>query len=324
MKTLSVIIPLYNAEKYICQAVNSILCQKGIEMEIIVINDGSTDHSLERLSVYGELVKILNISNSGASAARNVGLKYATGENVMFLDADDYIVDDSICSTVIAKMEETSAEMGMFLYTYYNNESCKYVHLKSFPHDLLEKTDCSELTYQLIYSGIAPVSPCCKIIKRRFLIDNNLFFVEGTVAEDIEWFVRLLICTKRICLINNDSYIYRKNISSSVTGSITKAKCANHYSMIYLSIQRLSECEDEKKKDALYSILSYQYCIWLSQIWFFIRDKEFVKMNESLCWLLRYDLFPKVKYVKWVYKIIGVNTAAVLYMFYKLFSKSNK
>lgn len=324
MKTLSVIIPLYNAENYICQAINSVLCQKDIEIEIIVVNDGSTDHSLERLSVFDERVKIVSISNSGASAARNVGLKYATGEYVMFLDSDDYIDDDNICNQAIEIIEDKKSDMCMFLYTYNNVTNDSLLHLKKYPQFLLEETDCERIIYHLVNEGIAPVSPCCKIIKRSHLVNHNLFFMEGTVAEDIEWFVRLFINTNKICLLNNDSYIYRKNLSSSVTGSTSKIKCINHYSMISMSIERIDKCKDRKKNFALLSLLAYQYCIWMSQIWKYIKTKEFVTMAQSLCWLLNYDLFPRVKYVRWIYRILDIYTSCLLCLFYKLLSKSNR
>ena len=147
--------------------------------------------------------------------------------------------------------------------------------------------------------------------------------MEGTVAEDLEWLIRLIIRTQTVCLINNDSYIYRKNLSSSVTGGNSIIKCINHHSMISLSLERLKGTDD-KKKIALFSLLSYQYCIWLSQIWSFKNDKSLIEKAKSMSWLLEYDLYPGVKYVRRIHGILGVHTIDLLHLFYVFMSKSNR
>src|SRR5580698_6746094 len=96
MKLISVIIPSYNAEKYITDCLNSIIQQTYTSWEIIVINDGSTDKTLEILNQnkYKEKITVITIANGGAAAARNIGLKNAVGEFIQFLDADDIILPD--------------------------------------------------------------------------------------------------------------------------------------------------------------------------------------------------------------------------------------
>ena len=89
---LSVIIPLYNAEIYIKEALDSLLAQKGIDIEIIVVDDESQDNSAEIVKKYP--VHYYKKTNGGASSARNYGLKHASGKYIMFLDADDYLKDE--------------------------------------------------------------------------------------------------------------------------------------------------------------------------------------------------------------------------------------
>lgn len=90
MKKISVIIPVYNTEKYIDKCINSVL-QQDLETEIIVVNDGSTDNSKKIIEKYKDKIIYLEKENGGLSDARNYGLKYATGEYVAFLDSDDFI-----------------------------------------------------------------------------------------------------------------------------------------------------------------------------------------------------------------------------------------
>lgn len=94
--SISVILPLYNAEEYIGEALNSILSQTLKPFEIIVINDGSTDKSLSKIELFGKKIKIINQQNKGAGAARNEGIKIAKGEYLAFLDADDVWLDNKL------------------------------------------------------------------------------------------------------------------------------------------------------------------------------------------------------------------------------------
>lgn len=91
---ISVVIPCYNAAKWIGRAIDSVLAQKGVSVEVIVVDDGSTDGSLELLRVYGDYIRWETGSNRGACAARNRGLKLASHEFVLFLDADDFLSGD--------------------------------------------------------------------------------------------------------------------------------------------------------------------------------------------------------------------------------------
>ncbi len=325
MKQLSIIIPLYNCENYICQAIDSVICQKNVDYELIIIDDGSTDSSLKKITKYGDIVKIISIPNSGASAARNVGLRESVGKYVMFLDADDFLNNTSVCSKVISVMESHKSQMGLFSYTYYNNSSGKYTHIKAYPDELTEMVDCNELIYKLVFSGFFPASPCFRIIERDFLITNELYFKEGTTAEDIEWFTRLLVRIESFCVINDDSYIYRKSLQSSVTGSSSLLKCTNHSNMISLSAECVNQVKDKRKQTALLSALAYQYCILLSNCYQFVRDKNLVNKIKSLSWLLKYNLFPSVKYVRYIYNIFGFRVTSFLMCKYSTyFSKSGQ
>ena len=96
--TLSIIVPVYNAEKYIDQCIESVLTQSFTDFELILVNDGSTDSSLERCYAWDsdERVKVFFTENRGVSHARNYGLKNAIGKWILFLDSDDYLVKDSL------------------------------------------------------------------------------------------------------------------------------------------------------------------------------------------------------------------------------------
>ncbi|MDO5292478.1 MAG: glycosyltransferase [bacterium] len=125
---LSIIIPVYNSEKYISQCLDSIISVEWDEMECIIVNDGSMDNSAKIISLYEQKdsrIRLVSEKNSGVSAARNMGLSYACGRYVMFLDADDFMTSNSW--TVLQKwIKDKQYEfMAFSYYTYYNTGETK-------------------------------------------------------------------------------------------------------------------------------------------------------------------------------------------------------
>lgn len=323
MKKLSVIIPLYNSELFINQAIDSIICQKRLDIEIIIVNDGSTDNSVQKLKKYDDKIRIINIKNSGASVARNIGLKAASAKYVMFLDADDFLNDITVCHDTIKAMEDLKVPMGMFSYKYYDNIKGNYINVSPFPEWLLTETNSEKLICELVKNGVFFSSPCFKIIDREFLLNNNIFFLEGTTAEDIEWYTNLLRNLKSFCVINNNSYIYRINVASSVTASFSEEKCKNHARIISVTSKKLMLDINSIKKKSLLSALAYQYCILLSNSFVYKKNKQLIKEIEELSWLLNYHDYPRIKYIHLIYKIFGgYFTSFILYQYKMHFAKS--
>ena len=183
---VSIIIPVYNAEKYLERALSSLINQTLSDIEIICVNDGSTDSSLEILERFsnrdGRIV-VITQPNSGQSSARNLGLKLAKGEYIGFLDADDWVEPDcfeklyskangsdiSICSIkVCSKGEEKTDD--------------SYLSLRVFPKNLDYRTfthvDCADFLFRIC------VTPWNKIYRREFLEIFSIKFVEGVNFED--------------------------------------------------------------------------------------------------------------------------------------------
>lgn len=320
---LSVIIPLYNAENYIKEALDSLLAQKGIDIEIIVVDDESQDNSAEIVKKYP--VQYYKKTNGGASSARNYGLKHASGKHIMFLDADDYLKDEYICKNCIEKCEKDNLDFVMFTYQYYNTRANKYGASVNYPKILEEDTDAIILTEKMVSCGIFPASPCFKIIKRSFLLDNKLMFDEGTTSEDIEWFTRLLIYAKKFKVVNNDAYIYRKGISTSVTGSFTEWKCWNFINVMHKTCNLVLKSKSPRMQKALYSALCYEYYILLGNSKGFIHDKTVLKELKSLWFLHNYTEFPRTKYLSILGSLFGIrNLSRILSYIIEHHSKSHK
>ena len=175
---ISIIVPVYNTEKYLAQALDSLTGQTLKEIEIICVNDGSTDGSGEILARYASRdarIKIITQANSGQSAARNAGMKAARGEYIGFLDADDW-ADKSAFEKLYRQSDDDDMVIGNIcvynqsMNTYDYNDS--YCSINIFPQGFYNKhfspVECKDFLFRI------SVTPWNKIYKRSFLIENNL------------------------------------------------------------------------------------------------------------------------------------------------------
>lgn len=150
---VTVVVPCFNAASTVSRTINSILAQEGVSVEIIVVDDGSTDESVEVVSQFGEQVRFVKQKNQGACSARNNGLAYANSDMIMFLDADDYI-EGNFLSSAVAGLREANANLAFGnLIVEQENER---VH-----HDIYEMKTSSDCMRGLIEKGFIP--PCATV-----------------------------------------------------------------------------------------------------------------------------------------------------------------
>lgn len=211
---LSIIISVFNLEKYITKCINSFLNQDIPTdiYEIIIIDDGSTDNSSKLIKDY--VSGHHNISyyfkeNGGASSARNLGLKYAKGEYIWFFDGDDW-VKSNILKTIINKFDKYKTDIIFLNYEYINEEN-KILYKTTFTNHN------KQIFNGLDFFDIAPgdfIMPHRFIIKRDFIINNKITFIEGITFEDDEWAPRILYHTKSCYVIMEPIYFYLKRGNS--------------------------------------------------------------------------------------------------------------
>lgn len=327
MKKISVIIPIYNASLYIKQCIDSIIEQKDVSCEIIAVDDGSSDDSCEIVEAYGDNVTLIKQDNRGASSARNKGLSCATGDYVMFVDADDYLSDPTVCSQCIKRIESEKLDFCLFNLCYLNNNTKAITCNDGFPTIVTEQTDAKFVVTSLVTMGIFPASPCVKVIRKEYLLSNELFFIENTTSEDIPWFTKLIACSTRFSAINSCAYVYRKGLSNSVTGRTTTAKVRCFFNMLVESVT-IAQSDRSKKRGidtVLLSALAYEYSILIGNCAQVRLDKELLLSIKELSWLLKYTLFPRMKYIKWLYSLVGFSlTKKLLGLYINYFAKSNQ
>lgn len=311
---LSVIIPLYNAEEFVAEAIESVLAQKGIDVECIVVDDGSSDKSADVVAKYP--VHYFSKDNGGASSARNYGLQHATGDYVMFVDADDFLSNELICCQCIEVIEKENLDFVLFSYQYYNTVTKKYGVSNNYPHILEGVYEAETILPQMIKYGQFPASPCFRILKRDFMVSNQLLFIEGSTSEDVEWYTRLLLVSKRFGIINNDAYKYRKGVATSVTGSGSLNKCINFLNILQIATEATAKCTNPIIRRSVFSGLNYEFIILMANCAKFKRNSELFCELKKLTGLTSYTDFPRTRIIKVVLFVLGIRLTSTLLGWY--------
>ena len=203
MPKISVIVPIYNTEKYLPQCIDSILAQTFTDFELILINDGSTDNSGTICDEYASKdnrIIVIHEKNDGVSSARNKGIEIARGEWITFVDSDDYISDSYLSDFPKNDMND----MEICGIVSFNGQS--FVSSQSEVNYIGENL---VQYYEELFSYRANTSPCAKIIKREILQKNQIKFDKNIIlTEDTVFILVLLNYVCRIHIIPNTNYYY--------------------------------------------------------------------------------------------------------------------
>ncbi len=211
MPLVSVIIPVYNVENYLPECIESLLGQSLKDIEIILIDDDSTDDSGKICDIYSEKddrIRVIHQKNSGVSSARNTGIDFAKSDHIMFVDSDDF-VDKDFCRAPYEIAKQLDSDLVMF--GYKNTDASKaHPDPAGFHARLLDRSEAMEQNNN-------------KIIVWNKLYKTELFsdirFPEGCVYEDIGTTYKLVHKATRPALLNMDLYYYRIKRSGSITAS---------------------------------------------------------------------------------------------------------
>lgn len=239
----SVIIPVYNVEKYLKKCIDSLLEQKYSDMEIIMIDDKSTDHSLDVAKRYQDhpAVKIVEKDkNSGLSDTRNLGLKNAVGQYVLFLDSDDYV--EPGCMLAIEEIIKREKRPSVVYFGFYAEWEGTDETSKNFGY-VLEKnrlyTGKDFATQELKHRKLrAPV--WFGVYKREFLLEHKLYFESGILHEDELWTPQVVLSADTIYVSEYAFYHYVKR-KGSITTSDDKTKNGVDMHFVCKKLEKLSE-----------------------------------------------------------------------------------
>ena len=274
---LSIIVPIYNVEKYLRKCIDSLVEQRYEDAEIILIDDCSTDHSMKIAELYQDVPNLKIIKkrvNSGLSDTRNIGLKEAKGKYILFLDSDDYL--ENGCLFNIEKIIKMNNEPSIIYFGFYEefektNQQNKMYGYVSEKNKLYSSKEfiISELKQRNLYAAA-----CFGIYKRDFIVNNQIFFKSGILHEDELWTPQVVMNAKTIYTSDYIYYHYLRransitkkcnktkngidmikickeleNIFSQISDSLVKKYMDNHIAMLYMKGMSEGKLYEKKKR----------------------------------------------------------------------------
>lgn len=220
MPQVSVIVPVYNAEKYLGECVDSILAQTMQDLECILVDDGSTDSSPAICDTYAEKdcrVKVIHKANGRAASARNAGMKIAQGTYIAFVDADDWISSD-----MYEKMLATGADVCLCDYVRFQGEQEFPFTQPNIREGFYDKEQIRTEVYPyLVMDGIefpVTISNWAMLIKRRVIIDNHLSYREDIlISEDAPFGSEVLYCASSFAYLKGQRFYHYRVTEGSAS-----------------------------------------------------------------------------------------------------------
>lgn len=311
---VSVIIPVYNVEKYIEKCVDSVMQQTYTNIEIICVNDGSPDGSaeiLQRKAEADERIKILAIANSGLSVARNTGLKAARGKYVYFLDSDDYIAENTI--ELLVKQAEENALDALFFNadTFFETEEIAERN-RSYQEYYVRKG-----SYEGVYTGddffVALIqhwdfkpSACLIFMNREFLEAGELTFYPGIVHEDNLFTIRLLQRAQRCMFLNQPLYKRLVRDASIMSGE----KSIRHAYGFYVCHREILSYLGEREYSFTYYVALKKYLnIMRNNAVNAVKGNDFAYVAEKIREL---DAAATGAFLEYVYEAFFAKTGAAI------------
>ncbi len=319
MPKISIIIPVYNAEQYLEECLLSISQQTFGDFEILAINDGSTDRSLEILKKHQEKeprLKVFSQENKGVSVARNLGLENAQGKYISFVDADDFIKENYLEN--LLQIMEYSAEVDMSVCGFIGSE------IRNVEKNKIEINSANIKIIIELFNRFLLFTPVCKFYKKEIISNNKLRFIDGlNIAEDLLFNIEYL---KRIRVIETTDYIgYHYRILNdslskkiSLEKFITIEKSIKEIEAFFLNITNhnityinyVNKLKFWNTYDALHALLN---------------NKNNISNNEIKIWIktiLKFQYFEKSIYSKekksLLMKVCDSKNPLLIYLFIKL------
>lgn len=218
---ISIIVPVFNVEKFVGDCIESILSQSFIDFELILINDGSTDGSGDICDEYAKKdnrIQVIHKENGGQSSARNIGINVAKGHYIGFIDSDDWIHSD-MYQILYNKAIEFDADIAACNIIQYNQDDSKYYFCNDSKEYLYDRNSAMS---ELYLNQRLTFSPCNKLYKIDLF--KEIRFKEGFILEDIDFSYRIIHQCKRIFYIGEAFYNYRYNDKSTMRKTFSKKR----------------------------------------------------------------------------------------------------
>lgn len=274
MPKLSIIVPVYNVEKYLRKCVDSILNQTLVDFEVILIDDGSPDNCGKICDEYAKKdnrVRVIHKENGGLSSARNRGINIAKGKYITFVDSDDFLGVDNAYEEMITELEKNSCKVAVGKSKYFYEDTNTIVSMERYEKIFDEKKiSVKKYLIESIRNSRIYVPVCFYIYDREFLKREKIFFEEGIYHEDELFSNRALLRCNEIILYSNYMYVYRQREGSIIRNSNKEKICKDIYNVCLKLEKEIEGIEDRELRIWLLNYIS---------VMAFNTSKEFKKLN---------------------------------------------
>lgn len=305
----SIILPIYNVEKYLSECIDSILKQSFKDFELILVDDGSTDSSPQICDDYAEKdnrIKVIHKINGGQADARNRGLDVALGDYICYIDSDDYLVNENVLC-LLAEKTKTNPDVVHYKFKEWFEKDGHIAECKFDYNVQTEGRSLGEIYCDLIDKDAYYNSAWSKIIRRNLLIEHNIRFEGGIVGEDNEWYYHVVMAARSLVLVDEPLYIYRRRQGSTTTTATRKNLLDQLYVLTkWESILKNLETDDRAR--VVWGSLAKQYCSALIIYAKVDNVRDLLPEIKKKKYLLQYSKNPRVLVFRRVINFIGLNS----------------
>lgn len=322
---ISVIVPVYNTKKYLKQCVESILMQTYGNVEVVLVDDGSTDGSqqiCDELACANENVHVVHQVNQGASVARNSGLLHAKGDYIHFVDSDDLLNGKNVYATLINSIEKERPEV-IFSRRVRFEDGCENIEAIQPEYNVKGKFEGDVLKHVIQNKyQLTLTCPVNKLFKRIFLLENELYFKEGIHHEEDEWLPRVIACAR--CVWFDDELLYkvrrRKGSLSEIISDQNRAEKA--CSKMHIAVSGMEYmCEKLLDEDTLHMVTEHYWsymidaCVSAYQISSSVLRRtvlDYIKRHREYFRCYRFLKNRNWRIMGYMFRYLGVNVSSKL------------
>lgn len=314
---VSVVIPVYNVKPFLERCVDSVLRQTYKDLEIILVDDGSTDGSGELcddIATRDHRIQVIHQKNQGLSGARNTGIRHAQGDFLIFMDSDDeWLLDDGLDALVRQCDEKT--DMIAFKMVHIWDQSRREYMSDYDVQKISSLANAHSVFAHLVRSQQLRVSACAIFVRRSVLTENNLFFISGLISEDVFWMLQLWQHVQSVKVVNLNFYGYYHRESSITTSPSLRVARSYDTIFTYWSEQCKDSCVNA------IAILEFMSSLWINRGYSYYKlqdtDKpealDILKRHKEL---LNYAATAKSRRVAKMVKVLGVRCTVVILGWY--------
>ena len=316
---ISFIVPVFNAEKYLRDCLDSIVFQLSGN-ELILVDDGSTDSSgciCDEYAARHPGIAVVHTENHGASFARNLGVDTARGQYIVFVDSDDFINADFAAAFTKANI---AADLVFFpMQKLLKNGQCIPMD-GGVSADVLRHEKTEDVLKHIASCSKFPASPCGKMVLRDFLKEHHIHFAFDRISEDYDWTYQLLQHSRSFAFWEDGLYTYRQIPQSR--SSIGSSKSVEDQLAILTSWEK--RAVPESFRQPLNSFLAYEYAMILPFYGALSKRERSIYRHEirRCAYLLRYGKSKKLQFIRFFCLLIGVEGTAKL--LFKYIHQRNK